>query len=245
MRRPDDPSGTRVDASRRALLRASLGAGALAGGVAAPLLAPGRTDAALDAVSRWNDRVQAALFDPTRAVPTHRFDEVASPFPYNGFYAPSLAPRLDAATWRLAVGGRVERPLALSVGDLRCLPARDEATRLICIEGWSAIGRWAGPTLADVLAAAGADARARFVALHCADGYWTSIDMASALHPQTLVALDFLGRPLPTSLGAPARLRIPVKLGFKNAKFVERVEVTDEPVGGYWEDQGYGWFAGL
>lgn len=235
---------TRPDLSRRAVLTGLAGFTAGGAALAAPLIAPRPAAPALDAISRWNDRVQAVLFDPG-SVPQYGSADITSPFPFNGIYPPSLAPDIDPETWRLEVSGRVERPLKLTLADLRNLPAEPQTTRLICIEGWSAIGRWAGPALADILRAAGADTKARHVAVHCADGYWTSIDMASALHPQTILALDFLDRPLPRAFGRPARLRIPTKLGFKNAKHVTALHVTDGWVGGYWEDQGYNWFAGL
>ena len=141
--------------------------------------------------------------------------------------------------------GRVGRPTAFTLEDLRGFEAFDQITRLICIEGWSAVGKWAGPRLRDILTAVHADASARYLTLRCADGYWTSVDMASARHDQTILALDFLDRPLPPAFGAPMRLRIPTKLGFKNAKHIVSIDVTDAKVGGYWEDQGYGWFAGL
>lgn len=236
---------TGIDTSRRAVLTglASLaGAGALAGSA---WLAPDRRRLALGHVSRLNDKAQGALFSSGRMAQTYPSSDVTIPFPFNGMYPQSLAPTVDAAAWRLAVEGRVTRPLSLNLPDLRGLDAEEQITRLICIEGWSAVGRWSGPPLSAILRRAGADLSARHVALHCADGYWTSIDMASALHPQTILALDFLGSPLPVPFGFPARLRIPTKLGFKNAKHVDRIVVTDDWIGGYWEDQGYNWFAGL
>ncbi len=235
---------TRPDLSRRAVLTGLAGLATGGGALATQILSPSLSAPALNAMSRWNDRVQGALFDAD-PVPQYDTAQITSPFPFNGIYPPSLAPDVDPAAWRLDVSGRVTRPLSLSLDALRRLPAAAQTTRLICIEGWSAIGRWAGPSLPDILKAAGADRAARYVAIHCADGYWTSLDMASALHPQTILALDFLDRPLPRAFGQPARLRIPTKLGFKNAKHVTALKVTNDWVGGYWEDQGYNWFAGI
>lgn len=230
--------------TRRGILTAVAGLAAT-GTVGAAAVDPARRKPVLDAMSRTNDRVQATLFDPDRLAPTYPAGRITRPFPYNGFYPQAYAPALDPATWRLTIAGRVARPAKLSLGNLRTMPQQAEITRLICIEGWSAVGRWSGVPLAELLARQGADLGARFVRFGCADGYHTSIDMASALHSQTIIALDFLDRPLPRPFGAPARLRLPVKLGFKNAKFITEITVTDVFPGGYWEDQGYNWFAGL
>ncbi len=128
---------------------------------------------------------------------------------------------------------------------LRALPQAGQITRHICIEGWSQIGQWSGVPLRVFLRRVGADLRARYVDFTCFDGYSTSIDMASALHPQTILALDFEEKPLTPEWGAPVRLRIPTKLGFKSAKNVEAIAVTNKYPGGYWENQGYNWYAGV
>ncbi len=201
--------------------------------------------ALLDAVSRWNDRVQGALFSPERLAPSYPESEISRPFRCNGFYPEAYAPRIEAADWALELGGRIRRRTPVTLAELRGLPQEAQVTRLICIEGWSMVGKWSGVPLRALLEALGADLSARHVTFDCADGYRTSLDMASALHPQTILALDFLDRPLPRAFGFTARLRSPVKLGFKNAKFLTRMAVTNEAVGGYWEDQGYNWHAGL
>jgi DMSO/TMAO reductase YedYZ molybdopterin-dependent catalytic subunit len=233
------------DLSRRSLITgfgaASLGLAA--GGLAGTM--PQVRRGGLLRISSFNDRVQAALFDPERMAQEYPPDRITTPFPFNAFYPQSLAPDVDAVQWRLQIEGRVERTLSLDLAGLRSVAAVSQTTRLICIEGWSAVGAWTGPRLSDLLALAQADLTSRYVGFYCADGYWTSIDMASALHPQTILALDFLGQPLPRAFGKPARLRLPIKLGFKNAKHVERIVVTNDWIGGYWEDGGYNWFAGL
>ena len=236
---------TNIDLSRRALLQTGLVGGAAMAVGATMLAAPGVRKSALMGVSRWNDGVQRALFDAEKMAPTYGPEAISSPFPFNGFYPQGLAPRIDVGTWSFEVTGRVARPMKLTMDDLLGFEAYTQITRLICIEGWIAVGKWAGPRLRDILDAAGTDPAARYLTLTCADGYWTSIDMASARHAQTILALDFLDRPLPPAFGAPMRLRIPTKLGFKNAKHLMRIEVTNTRAGGYWEDQGYGWFAGL
>jgi DMSO/TMAO reductase YedYZ molybdopterin-dependent catalytic subunit len=125
------------------------------------------------------------------------------------------------------------------------LPQQGQITRHICIEGWSQIGQWSGVPLGAFLRRVGADLSAGYVSFKCFDGYSTSIDMASALQPQTILALDFEAKPLAPQWGAPLRLRIPTKLGFKNAKNLEAIEVTNKYPGGYWENQGYDGFAGV
>lgn len=235
----------RLAVTRRGLIGGLVASGAAASAIGVAAGLPGTRGAVLDTVSRWNDRVQAGLFNPDRLAPTYAPSEISTPFRFNAFYPEAFAPRVDPATWRLAIEGEVQRPLALTLADLRGMPQSDQITRLICIEGWSAVGKWSGVPLRLALDAAGADVSADYVRFECADGHSTSIDMASARHLQTILALDFLDRPLPVAFGAPARLRIPVKLGFKNAKHIFRITVTTTRPGGYWEDQGYNWFAGL
>jgi DMSO/TMAO reductase YedYZ molybdopterin-dependent catalytic subunit len=161
------------------------------------------------------------------------------------------------ADWRLVVDGLVERPLALSLGAIRALPARTQITRHDCVEGWSAIGKWTGVPLKTLLDVARLRDGARYVIFHCADDfrgtrYYESIDLIDAFHPQTILAWGMNDAPLPIGHGAPLRLRVERQLGYKHAKFVTRVEVastladTGGGKGGYWEDRvGYEWYAGI
>ena len=151
---------------------------------------------------------------------------------------------VDPDQWRLQVGGLVADRRPWSLAGLRGLAQHSQITRHICVEGWSQIGQWSGVRLSDFLARVGADTRARFVGFTCFDGYSSSIDMASALQPQTILALDFDGAALDPPFGAPVRLRIPTKLGFKNPKYLASVFVTNTNPGGYWENLGYNWFSG-
>ncbi|CAI9122234.1 molybdopterin-dependent oxidoreductase [Brytella acorum] len=125
----------------------------------------------------------------------------------------------------------------------RCRKKR-QITRHICVEGWSAIGEWSGVPLSMFLQRVGADLRAKYVSFRCFDDYSTSIDMATALHPQTILVLDYGDHALAPAYGAPMKVRIPTKLGYKNPKYLASIEVTDRFPGGYWEDQGYDWFGG-
>ena len=163
------------------------------------------------------------------------------------------------AEWRLVVDGLVERPLSLSLAELRSLPARTQITRHDCVEGWSSIGQWTGARLGALLDKAGLGREARYVVFHCADNlgggpgghYYESIDLVDAFHPQTILAYAMNGRPLPVAHGAPVRLRVERQLGYKHAKYVMRIEAVADlgriggGRGGFWEDRGYEWYAGI
>jgi DMSO/TMAO reductase YedYZ molybdopterin-dependent catalytic subunit len=165
------------------------------------------------------------------------------------------------ADWRLRVDGLVMKPLALSLADLKAAPQRTQITRHDCVEGWSAIGKWQGPQLANVLNQAQLLPNARFVVFHCADKYeeasdgngqyYESIDLIDAFHPQTILAHSLNDAPLTVGHGAPLRLRAERQLGYKQAKYLMRIEITDRldniarGKGGFWPDRGYEWYAGI
>jgi DMSO/TMAO reductase YedYZ molybdopterin-dependent catalytic subunit len=199
---------------------------------------------ALRKMSFFNDRVQALLFDPNKLAPTYPESMITRPFPFNAFYDIDDVPEVDAATYRLQVGGLANGKRVWTLDELRAMPQESQITRHICIEGWSAIGHWGGVRFAEFLRRAGADTTAKYVALHCADNYWTSIDMPTALHAQTLLTLTYDGDVLPPKYGFPMKLRMPTKLGYKNPKHIVAITVTNEYPGGYWENQGYNWFGG-
>lgn len=230
---------------RRLLLRRGLSLGALTMLTGCNLQDGDQVDRVLWAMSRWNDAVQGWIFDPNRLAPEYAASEITKPFPFNGHYPEDDSPEIDAEDWALEVSGRVGEKEAWGVARLRALKQESQITRHICIEGWSAIGQWSGVPLRVFLERIGADLRARYVGFRCADRYYGSIDMATALHPQTILALDFGGEKLPAKYGFPLRLRAPTKLGFKNPKHILALEVTNENPGGYWEDQGYNWFSGI
>jgi DMSO/TMAO reductase YedYZ molybdopterin-dependent catalytic subunit len=184
------------------------------------------------------------LFNPNALAPTFRPDQITNPPRFNAFYDISQAPVVDPATFKLTLGGQIQDKTPWTLAQLNALPQEQQITRLICVEGWRVIGQWGGTRLGDFLRRVGADTRCKYVSFQCADGYYSSIDMASALAPQTILATSFLGAPLTPAFGAPVRLRIPTKLGFKNPKSVVQLAVTNVYPGGYWEDQGYNWFSG-
>ena len=164
----------------------------------------------------------------------------------------------DFVDWRLGVRGLIQRPLDLSLAELRAMPSRAQITRHDCVEGWSAIGKWTGVPLGIVLNMAQLLPDARFIVLYCAyelerndGGYYESIDLVDAFHPQTLLAYALNGRMLPVANGAPLRLRVERQLGYKQAKYLMRIEAAarldgiGQGRGGYWEDRGYEWYAGI
>jgi DMSO/TMAO reductase YedYZ molybdopterin-dependent catalytic subunit len=155
-----------------------------------------------------------------------------------------MAPKVDGASFKLAVGGRVEKKAPWTLEALYALPQFTQITRHICVEGWSAIGSWTGASLREFLVRVGADLTSKYVFFRCAEGYYTSIDMPTALHPQTQMTFKFAGETLPAVYGFPMKIRIPTKLGFKNPKHVGELVVTNDWMGGFWEDQGYNWFSG-
>ena len=202
-------------------------------------------DRILWSMSHWNDSVQAALFSPNKLVRSYTENEITDPFPFNAYYEEALAPVIDASDYRLKLSGLIQDKRSWSTQALRTLPQTSQITRHVCVEGWSAIGKWGGIPFRTFLEHVNADLTAKYVAFYCADKYWTSIDMPSALHPQTLLVLDFPGNSGETKYGFPVKIRIPTKLGFKNPKFVAEISVTNEYPGGYWEKEGYNWFAGI
>jgi DMSO/TMAO reductase YedYZ molybdopterin-dependent catalytic subunit len=169
---------------------------------------------------------------------------ITRPFPFNAFYGVAEVPQVDAASYKLEVTGLVRERRAWTLPELYALPQVSQITRHICVEGWSAIGKWGGVRFSDFLRRIGADLTAKYVGFRCADDYSTSIDMPTALHPQTQLTLRFADAILPPQYGFPMKLRIPTKLGFKNPKHIVALFVTNEYPGGYWEDQGYNWFSG-
>ncbi|AHB74609.1 molybdopterin-binding protein [Pandoraea pnomenusa] len=236
-----------AEPSRRAFLTRTLSLGGLALLSGCSLDDNAGVASALDGISRWNDRVQAALFRQDVLAPTFSESQITRPFPFNAFYGMDEAPVIDEADYRLELSGLIaERaPWRLdAIREFARVRTAEQITRHVCVEGWSAIGRWGGVTFGDFLRRIGADTTARYVGFKCADDYYTSIDMPTALHPQTLLALTYDGRTLPREYGFPMKLRIPTKLGYKNPKHIRAIFVTNRYPGGYWEDQGYNWFGG-
>ena len=211
-------------------------------------------------------RAQRALQNRTALAREFAEADISPDFRANGSISPA-DPEYRAllagnfADWRLVVDGLVERPLSLSLADLRALPARTQITRHDCVEGWSSIGKWTGARLGPLLDRAGLKPEARYIVLYCADTleetldgtgrYYESIDLIDAYHPQTILAYAMNGAALAVAHGAPLRLRVERQLGYKHAKYVMRLEAVKDFAaigkgkGGFWEDRGYEWYAGI
>lgn len=229
---------------RRLFASVARAGGALAlGGLACDVSRPNR--GLLGAMGQLNDRLQQALFDPARLAPEllASADTPAGLFPAYKLGEEYPSPPVD---WVLKVGGQVARPLTLSLQDLLRLPRTQLRVRHHCVEGWSAVAAWYGVRLSEVGKLAGADPRARFVEFRSFEqGYYSCWDKESALHPQTLLAYGMNGGLLSPEYGAPVRLYSAVKLGYKMVKYLSQITFLPTRTGGYWEDQGYEWFAGV
>jgi DMSO/TMAO reductase YedYZ molybdopterin-dependent catalytic subunit len=184
------------------------------------------------------------LFSPQTLAPTYAERDVVDDFRFHAYFPESDAPKLSQADYRLELSGLIADKRPWSVEQIHALPQQSQITRHVCVEGWSMIGKWSGPRLGDFLQRVGADLSAKYVGFQCADGYYGSVDMPSALHPQTIMAVKFADEILPAKYGYPFKVRIPTKLGFKNPKWVTTIFVTNRYPGGFWEDRGYNWFSG-
>ena len=200
---------------------------------------------ALRTVSGSNDRVQALLFDPNKLAPTYPESMVLKPPRFNAYYDIEDVKPVDGDAWRLELAGLVEDKRPWTRQRLAQLPQAETIVRHVCVESWDYIGQWSGVPMRAFLERAGADLRAKYVAFKTADDYPSSIDMATALHPQTLLATQYARETLADPFGYPLRLRTSTKLGFKNPKWITAIEVTNTYPSGYWENLGFNWFSGL
>lgn len=253
----------RFQPGRRGLLRGALaGAGV---GLLAGCDALSRSDKFIDLLGSAEPLSQSVQrwLSGDRLVPEYPESMISPVFRPNGSIDPQTPEYLALkatgfSQYRLQVRGLVETPLEFSLDALRALPTRTQITRHDCVEGWSVIGRWSGVPLAHLLDLARLRPGARYVVFHCFDDlggnggrFYESIDLKDAYHPQTLVAHSLNGAPVPVANGAPVRMRIERKLGYKQPKYVSRIEVVDGYAaiaggqGGFWEDQGYDWYGGI
>lgn len=196
----------------------------------------------------FSDWAAGELFRPDHLAQTFANSSVVpfEKFPYNGYDV--LDPEVDLEKWTLTVEGDVQRPGEYTLAQVQGLPKINQNTRHVCVEGWDVVGAFGGTRISDFLKLVGANTGARFLEVECADDYYESIDMRSALHPQSLLCYEMYGQPLDRKHGAPLRLQMPTKLGYKQAKYLDTLRVTSilKPgKTGYWEDQGYSWFGGL
>jgi DMSO/TMAO reductase YedYZ molybdopterin-dependent catalytic subunit len=241
----DDHRGLIRSIERRGLIRGGLSLGALTMLTGCDITSSKSVEAALLAISRFNDNVQGLLFDPTKLAPTYSKSQVLKPPKFNAYYDVSKVKPVDGQNWKLELGGLIADKRPWTLPQLAALPQRDMIIRHVCVEGWDYIGEWSGVPLRLFLERIGADLRAKYVAFQTADNYPSSIDMATALHPQTLLAMTYAGDTLADPFGYPLRLRMSTKLGYKNPKWITAMEVTNTYPGGFWESAGFNWFAGI
>jgi DMSO/TMAO reductase YedYZ molybdopterin-dependent catalytic subunit len=230
---------------RRGLIRGGLSLGALVMLTGCDLKRPESVEAALLAISRFNDGVQALLFNPNKLAPTYPASMVLKPPKFNAYYDVMDVKPVDGNKWRLSLSGLIADKRPWTLQQIDALPKQTMIIKHICVEGWDYIGEWSGVPLRTFLERVGADLRAKYVAFKTADDYPSSIDMATALHPQTLLATQYADETLADPFGYPLRLRMATKLGYKNPKWVTAIEVTNTYPGGYWEQRGFSWFAGI
>ena len=209
---------------------------------------------------------QRLIVSPQALAPEYTEADISPSFHPNGSTQPGSAEYVQMAQtnfvdWRLKIDGLVNKPMELSLADLKKLPSRTQITRHDCVEGWSAIGKWQGVPLGLILQSAGLKPGARYAVFYCADEleqtldgsgrYYESIDLIDAFHPQSILAYSLNGKDLAVEHGAPLRLRVERHLGYKHAKYVMRIEIRDRfndlwgGNGGFWEDRGYEWYAGI
>ena len=220
----------------------------------------------LEKVEVLTRRAQRLFAGNHALAPEYGKADIAPVFKANGTLDPNT-PDYNAHAannfrdWRIEVGGEVQHKLSLSLKALRAMPSRTQITRHDCVEGWSCIGEWKGVPLAHVLALAGPTEKARYAVFYCADNmagygepaqfYYESLDLLEATHPQTILAYELNGEALRIEHGAPVRLRAERQLGYKMAKYIQRIELIPDfrhiagGKGGYWEDRGYSWWAGI
>jgi DMSO/TMAO reductase YedYZ molybdopterin-dependent catalytic subunit len=233
------------DFNRRGVLRGAVSLGALTFLTGCDVSEIDSVQNALRAVSSWNDAVQAAIFRPRHLAPTFSPSQVVKPPRFNAYYDIEDVKPVDGATWKLELAGLIKDKGPWRLRQIYQLPEQELIIRHICVEGWDYIGQWSGPNLGAFLARVGADLTAKYVYFICNDDFTESIDMPSALHPQTILATKYAGAPITDPFGFPLRLRTSIKLGYKNAKWVRAIEVSNTFRPTFWSKQGENWFAGI
>ncbi|MFY9835754.1 MAG: molybdopterin-dependent oxidoreductase [Xanthobacteraceae bacterium] len=249
--RPSDQSVFREsrkivdDFNRRGLLRGALSLGALTMLTGCDVSEIDSVQNALRKVSAWNDGVQETIFRTHHLAPTFGPSQVVKPPRFNAYYPIENVKPVDGASWTLELAGSVADKRPWTAQRFYELPEQEIIIRHICVEGWDYIGQWSGPNLSDFLQRVGADLTAKYVYFICADDFTESIDMPTALHPQTILATKYAGAIIADPFGYPLRLRTATKLGYKNAKWIKAIEVTNDFRDTYWSSRGFNWYAGI
>jgi DMSO/TMAO reductase YedYZ molybdopterin-dependent catalytic subunit len=206
----------------------------------------GRTATAfLAGMERWNERVDRLLFSENRLAPEPPASELTPETDFPSYFISDSVP-LAPDNWMLVVGGMVARPSVFSLDQLMRMPRTGMRVRHHCVEGWSAVAEWHGVTIRELAKTVGASRDTQYVQFRSFDnGYYSTWDIESSLHPQTILAYGMNGKTLDPGHGAPLRLYSPVKLGYKSVKYLTEVNFLANRTGGYWEDQGYDWYGGV
>lgn len=249
--------------ARRAFLKGTAGAASLVALAGCDnLTQSGWFPSILRKAEKLTEQVQRAVTPAGALAKEYAETDISAVFPANGNTDPGTQDynemaRNDFADWDVMIDGLVTTPMMVSLAAIKAMPARTQITRHDCVEGWSAIGKWTGAPLGDLLRQVQPLPNAKYAVFHCADAddegipYYESMALADCYHPQTILAYELNGRPLDVPHGAPLRLRFERQLGYKQAKYVERIELVESldgiggGKGGYWEDQGYEWYAGI
>ena len=231
--------------NRRGVLRGAISLGALTMLTGCDVSENDSVQKALRAVSAWNDGLQEMIFRPNHLARTFSPSQVVKPPRFNAYYSVEDVKPIDGATWQLELAGRIDDKRPWTAQQIYQLPEQEIIIRHICVEGWDYIGQWSGPNLRSFLQRVGADLTAKYVYFICADDYTESIDMATALHPQTILATKYARDIIADPFGYPLRLRTSTKLGYKNAKWIKAIEVTNDFRDTFWSKQGFNWFAGI
>ena len=248
---------------RRQFLKGTLGtAGLMALAGCDNLTQSGWFASILGMAEKLTDRVQRAVTPTSALAKEYTEADLSAIFPANGNTDPGTSDyyhmlRNHFADWEVTIDGLVSKPTVFSLGAIKQMSGRTQITRHDCVEGWSAIGKWTGVPLGDLMHKVEPLAQAKYAVFHCADvddagvSYYESMALQDAFHPQTILAYELNGKPLDVPHGAPLRLRFERQLGYKHAKYVTRIELVESLTGigsgkgGYWEDQGYEWYAGI
>jgi DMSO/TMAO reductase YedYZ molybdopterin-dependent catalytic subunit len=225
--------------SRRAFLSSAAAASLLAGCESRP------AGAFLGVMRGWNEHIEQLIYSPTRLAPELPESATTPEEDFPKYFILPVTPRTPP-DWHLKIGGMVRNPLAFTLDQLKRMPATNMRVQHHCVEGWSAVASWRGVRVSEIAKLVQPDPSVRYVEFRSFDaGYWSGWDLASAMHPQTILAYGMNGHPLEPAHGAPVRLYSAIKLGYKSVKYLTDVNFLSHKIGGYWEDQGYEWFAGV
>jgi DMSO/TMAO reductase YedYZ molybdopterin-dependent catalytic subunit len=193
----------------------------------------------------WNESFESLVFSPNRLATELPASEQTPEKDFPCFFRSPAVP-VASSDWSLTIGGLIEHPMILTLDQLKRLPATEMRVRHYCVDGWTAVASWYGVRVSEIARLAKLDPRVKYVEFRSFDsGYWSGWDLGSALHPQTVLAYGMNGHPLGADHGAPLRLYSAVKLGYKSVKYLTEVIFSPDKPGGYWEDKGFEWFAGV